>query len=67
MLYIDLPDGNGCDLVPAIRNQQPKAGILIVSGTEVSNDAANKVEAVLFKAKASAEVLLAALTTSMRQ
>lgn len=67
MLDIDLPDGSGWDLVPAIRNQQPKAGIIIVTGTEVSKDAANKVEAVLFKSKASAEDLLAALTASMRQ
>lgn len=61
ILDLGLPDGSGWDLLPIIRTQQPKARVIILSGTEMTTDEAHKVEAVLLKSKVSPRELLDAI------
>lgn len=61
ILDLDLPDGSGWDLLPAIRQRHPDARVVILSGTDMSADEARKVEAVLLKSHLSPHELLEAL------
>jgi PAS domain S-box-containing protein len=62
ILDLSLPDGSGWDLLPDIRQRQPDARVIILSGTEMMADASRKVEAVLRKSQVSPRELLDALS-----
>ncbi|WP_238942121.1 response regulator [Marinobacter sediminum] len=61
ILDIGLPDGSGWVLLPEIRALQPEAGVLVLSGTELTADEARKVESVLLKSQIIPSDLLKAL------
>lgn len=61
ILDLGLPDGSGWDLLPDIRKHQPEARVLILSGTDMTAEEAQKVEGVLLKSRVSAHELLEAL------
>jgi DNA-binding NtrC family response regulator len=65
LLNLGLPDGSGWDLLPEIRSRLPKAKVIILSGMDVSLDAAREVEAVLLKSKMSPQKLLDAMTAQV--
>jgi PAS domain S-box-containing protein len=49
LLDIGLPDGNGADLVPAIRSKSPSAAIIILSGQDLSDSTSLKIQESLLK------------------
>jgi DNA-binding response OmpR family regulator len=61
ILDVGLPDGSGWELLPAIRECQPEARVVILSGNDTSVDQARKVEAVLLKSQVSSQQLLDAI------
>lgn len=61
ILDIALPDGSGWTLLPEIRERQPNARVLILSGSELTADEACMVESVLLKSRISPDDLLKAL------
>ena len=61
ILDINLPDGSGWELLPLIRDRQPEARVVILSGTDTTEDEINRVEAVLLKSQVSAHELLDAI------
>ena len=61
ILDLGLPDGSGWDLLPEIRQQQPDARIVILSGNEISVEQTRDVEAVLLKSQVSSQQLLNAI------
>jgi CheY-like chemotaxis protein len=62
ILDVGLPDGSGWELLQEIRDRQPEARVVVLSGTEMTPDEARKVEAVLLKSQVSPRELLDALT-----
>ncbi len=66
IMDLDLPDGSGWHLLPEIRKQQPRARVVILSGTDTSPEEARKVDAVLLKSQVSPQELLAALGSSIQ-
>ena len=62
ILDIGLPDGSGWDLLPEIREHQPDARVVILSGGDMKKDEASLVEAVLLKSRVSSEQLLDAIS-----
>ena len=58
LLDLGLPDGSGWDLLPEVREQQPSARVVVLSGKDVSVEEACNVEAALLKSQISAEQLL---------
>jgi len=66
ILDLSLPDGSGWDLLPDIRQRQPDARVIILSGTDMSADETRKVEAVLLKSQVSPRELLDALSTRIQ-
>ncbi|MDG4867838.1 response regulator [Guyparkeria sp. 1SP6A2] len=61
ILDLGLLDGSGWDLLPEIRKHQPETRVLILSGTDMTAEEAQKVEGVLLKSRVSAHELLEAL------
>lgn len=61
VLDLGLPDGSGWDLLPEIREHQPETRVLILSGADMTEAEAQKVEGVLLKSRVSAHELLKAL------
>jgi PAS domain S-box-containing protein len=61
ILDIGLPDGSGWDLLPEIRERQPEARIVVLSGSEMTEAETDKVEAALLKSKIHPQELLDAL------
>lgn len=66
ILDLNLPDGSGWGLLPDIRQRQPDARVVILSGTDMSADETRKVEAVLLKSQVSPRELLDALSTRIQ-
>jgi DNA-binding response OmpR family regulator len=66
ILDLNLPDGSGWDLLPDIRQRQPDARVIILSGTDMTADEARKVEAVLRKSQVSPRELLDALNQRIK-
>ena len=62
ILDVGLPDGSGWELLQEIRDRQPEARVVVLSGTEMTPDEARKVETVLLKSQVSPRELLDALT-----
>ena len=62
VLDIGLADGSGWELLPDIRQRQPDARVVILSGREMTLDEARKVEAVLLKSQVSPHELIEALS-----
>ncbi|GGD73381.1 CHASE domain-containing protein [Lacimicrobium alkaliphilum] len=58
LLDIDLPDGSGWDLIPAIKAEQPDAAIIVLTGNDVSNEKLGSVEAILMKTQLTTEKLI---------
>lgn len=67
ILDVGLPDGSGLALVPFIRQHQPHARVIILSGTELSAEVASQVEGVLLKTQTDAKTLLEALNKKIKQ
>ena len=67
ILDLNLPDGSGWDMLPALRARQPSARIVILSGADISPDEIDKVEAVLLKSRVSSHDLLNAIQASILQ
>ena len=63
ILDLGLPDGSGGDLLPEIRQHQPNARIVILSGNDISGEQIRNVEAVLLKSQVSSQQLLNAINT----
>lgn len=61
ILDINLPDGSGWELLPLIRDCQPETRVVILSGTDTTEEEINRVEAVLLKSQVSAHELLDAI------
>jgi len=66
ILDLTLPDGSGWDLLPEIRARQPEARVVILSGSDMTEAEALKVEAVLLKSQVSPRQLLNALNTRIQ-
>jgi len=66
ILDLNLPDGSGWDLLPDIRQRQPDARVVILSGTDMTADETRKVEAVLLKSQISPRELLDALSARIQ-
>jgi PAS domain S-box-containing protein len=66
ILDLTLPDGSGWDLLPEIRARQPEARVVILSGSDMTEVEALKVEAVLLKSQVSPRQLLNALNTRIQ-
>jgi len=66
ILDIVLSDGSGLSLVEAVRTHQPTARVVMLTGTDITADAARQVDAVLVKSKISPDQLLAAIHTSIQ-
>jgi DNA-binding NarL/FixJ family response regulator len=58
ILDLGLPDGSGWDLLPEVRERQPGARVVILSGMDISLEEACNVEAALLKSQISAQQLL---------
>ena len=58
---LGLPDGSGWDLLPEIKQYQPLARIIILTGQEKTTAHLGKVDSVLLKSKVTPEQLLAAI------
>jgi len=50
---LGLPDGFGWDLLPFLKKQKPAPKAVILSGAELSNAEARKVEVALLKSRVS--------------
>lgn len=61
VLDLMLPDGDGADLITAIRSRRPDAVIIIYTAREVSPALAARVDRVLQKSRHSMDVLLSAV------
>ena len=61
ILDIGLPDGDGWELLEQIRQQQPEASIIILSGQSISEADQHRVEAVFLKSRITSEQLLEAV------
>lgn len=61
ILDLELPDGSGWDLLPAIRQYQPQARLIILTGTGSATLSDSKADSVLLKSNLTPEQLLAAL------
>jgi len=61
ILDIGLPDGEGWELLELIRQAQPSAKIIILSGQAISEADQHRVEAVFLKSRISPSQLLAAI------
>ena len=66
ILDLGLPDGSGWDLLPEIRERQPNARVVILSGNDTSVEEARHVEAVLLKSQVSSQQLLAAINDRIK-
>ncbi|WP_049723753.1 CHASE domain-containing protein [Gilvimarinus polysaccharolyticus] len=58
LLDIGLPDGEGWDLIPTIKSEQPDAIIIVLTDTDVSGNAHHDVEAVLMKTRITTKQLI---------
>jgi DNA-binding response OmpR family regulator len=67
LLDIGLPDGNGLDLIPEIKEAQPKAAIFVLTGEEVSDKKINKIQGVLMKSRITPERLIEMITKRIHQ
>ena len=56
-----LPDGEGWDLLEQIREEQPHARIIILSGQSISEADQHRVETVFLKSRISPTELLEAI------
>lgn len=61
ILDIGLPDGQGWDLLEQIREAQPRARIIILSGQPISETDQHRVETVFLKSRISPAQLLEAI------
>ncbi|WP_404345489.1 response regulator [Vreelandella venusta] len=61
ILDIGLPDGEGWDLLEQIREAQPRARIIILSGQSISESDQHRVETVFLKSRISPAQLLEAI------
>lgn len=61
ILDIGLPDGEGWELLEFIRELQPNAKVIILSGQSISEADQHRVEAVFLKSRISPSQLLAAI------
>ncbi len=61
ILDLGLPDGSGWELLPQLRALEPSPRVIILSGIELSEEEAAKVETVLLKTRVSTRQLLDAL------
>ncbi|MCG7578239.1 MULTISPECIES: response regulator [unclassified Halomonas] len=61
ILDIGLPDGEGWDLLEQIREEQPHARIIILSGQSISEADQHRVETVFLKSRISPTELLEAI------
>lgn len=61
ILDINLPDGLGWELLPLIRDCQPETRVVVLSGTDTTEEEIARVEAVLLKSQVSAHELLDAI------
>lgn len=66
LLDIGLPDGSGLDLIEDIEQLEPQPQVVIFSALDVSDEYADRVDAVLVKSKTDNEKLLNALMSAMR-
>ncbi len=66
ILDLELPDGSGWDLLPAIHEFQPDARIIILTGQEKSAAEFGKVDSVLLKSKITPAQLLAAIQAKVK-
>lgn len=58
LLDIGLPDGSGWELIPEIKETQPEAAIIVLTGQEVSRERYDTVQGVLMKSRLTTERLL---------
>lgn len=61
LLDLRLPDGDGSDLLPLIRERLPKARVVILSADDPTRKEAQAVESVLIKSQISPAELLSAI------
>ncbi|MDP3534735.1 MAG: response regulator [Halomonas sp.] len=66
LLDIGLPDGSGWTLIPEIRASQPEAKIVILSGSDMTHQQYEQVEAVLLKSWLSADTLIDGIKARIR-
>ncbi len=66
ILDLALPDASGWALLPDIRENQPGARVVVLTGTHVDPDLAQQVDAVVHKSKVSPGVLLEAIGTDQK-
>jgi PAS domain S-box-containing protein len=66
LLDIGLPDGSGLDLLEDIERLEPQPQVVIFSALDVSEEYANRVDAVLVKSKTNNEQLLKVLVNAMK-
>lgn len=62
ILDIQLPDGSGWDLLPRLRQLDPRPRVIVLSGTELGPEDAAKVESSLLKTHFSPRELLDTLS-----
>ena len=58
VLDLTLPNESGWDLLPEIRSRQPDARVVVLTGGEISNEDAARVDAVLKKDRLSPDQLV---------
>ena len=66
LLDIGLPDGSGLDLIEDIEQLSPQPQVVIFSALDVSDEYADRVDAVLVKSKTNNKKLLSVLLGAMK-
>ena len=67
LLDIGLPDGSGLDLIEDIEQLEPQPQVVIFSALDVSDEYADRVDAVLVKSRTNNAKLLSVLLGSMKK
>ena len=67
LLDIGLPDGSGLDLIEDIEQLEPQPQVVIFSALDVSDEYADRVDAVLVKSRTNNAKLLSILLGSMKK
>lgn len=67
LLDIGLPDGSGWELLPHIKEHQPQAYILVLSGTDVTKQELEHIDLAIRKSNLDPELLVRAVKERLRR